>query len=301
MIRLRPRVSENSENAMKPDYLLILGTLMTAAFWSATSAATITVGGTNTIYGAGLLTAPDGGSLPPFMTVTARPGQTVLFTSVTGQVTSGFAFGPDGEGAATFATAMDNYAGLSGIRADRAFFLAGVFLSDSVPQEPAPPTLDFRPTGLGRDFEGLSPLIGQTFFIGDGRVGEGGHGTLQAFAIPATATRLFLGIADGQFDGAAVFGQPGNYSDNGGAFTVGIVLRDDACPAELSIHVSQVDICWASCTNRMYQVQYRSSSTTNAWANLGLPVRGEGATNCLSDRVDPAQAPRIYQVLTLPQ
>jgi hypothetical protein len=210
-------------------------------------------------------------------------------------------FGPDGEGATTFATAMDSYAGLSGLRADRAFFLAGVFLSDLPPDPQAtPPALDFRASALGRDSASLSPVVAQTFYIGDGRVGEGGTGALQTFNVPDAATRLFLGIMDGQFDGSQVFGQPGNYYDNAGAFTVEIVVESDFCATQLSLHVSQVDLCWGTCTNRVYQVQYRSLATTNAWLNLGLPITGNGGVNCVSDHVDPSMPPRFYQVLILP-
>jgi hypothetical protein len=170
---------------------------------------TMIVAGASTIYGAGLLLPPGGGSLPPFMTFPAGPAQTVFFPSVAGQVASGYTFGPDGEGATAFGTAMDSYTGLSGIQADRAFFLAGVFLSDSSAQEPAPPALDFRSAGLGRDFDRLSPF-------------------------------------------------------------------------------------------RVYQVQYRSPFTTNTWVNLGSPIQGNGGTNCVSDPVDPTQAQRVYQIVTLP-
>jgi hypothetical protein len=183
------------------------------------------VAGTHTIYGAGLTSAPGGGDLPPVFNFSAGPGQTVSFSSVNGSVTSGpFSFGPDGQGSTIFTTAMDSFSGLSGIQADTSFFLVGVFLDGSSPSENAPLALDFRSVGLGRDFLSLAPEIAQTFYIGDGRIGENGIGAVQNFVVPSTATRLFLGIVDGEFDGSGVGGQPANYSDNGGSFTANLVL-----------------------------------------------------------------------------
>jgi hypothetical protein len=206
----------------------------TACVASPSFAAVLTVSGTDTIFGAGLGAPPGGGTLPPSYSFTAAAGQMLSFSSVVGTVNSGpFVFGPDGEGATTFTTSMASYLGLSGIRADVSFFLVGVFLDDSAPNGAAPPSLDFRSAGLGPDFSSLSPMIGQTFYIGDGRVGQGGAGMLQAFAVPPTATRLFLGIADGEFDGSSVSGQPANYFDNGGAFSVGFVVVPEPSSATL--------------------------------------------------------------------
>lgn len=171
--------------------------LVTAASCVASSAfaAVLTVSGMDTIFGAGLDEPPGGGALPSSYSFAAAPGQSVEFISVVGTVGSGgYRFGPDGEGTATFATAMDSHLGLSGILAGTSFFLVGVFLDDTAPNGAAPPSLDFRPGGLGPDFPSLSPLIGQTFYIGDGRTGQGGTGTLQTIAVPPTATRLFLGL-----------------------------------------------------------------------------------------------------------
>lgn len=71
--------------------------------------------------------------------------------------------------------------------------LVGVFLSDTLPNlSPPPPKLDFQAIGL--DFASLAPDIQQVFFIGDGRTSGG---VIQQFAIPGSATRLFLGTMDG--------------------------------------------------------------------------------------------------------
>lgn len=64
----------------------------------------------------------------------------------------------------------------------------------------------------------------------------------------------------------------------------------------VTIRVSQVEICWTSRLDRMYQVQYRSTFTTNLWTNLGAPVQGNGSTNCITDAVVPDQPQRYYRV-----
>ena len=65
----------------------------------------------------------------------------------------------------------------------------------------------------------------------------------------------------------------------------------------LTIRVSQVEICWNSVTNLLYQVQYRSDLTTNQWANLGPSFPGTGH-DCVTDAVSAEK--RFYRVILLP-
>jgi hypothetical protein len=92
--------------------------------------------------------------------------------------------------------------------------LVGVFLGPTRPDLAIgpfpPPALDFS---TDRDFETLSPLLQQPFFIGDGLTGDG---VRQQFFIPAEATRLYLGTMDIR-----------NWSDNDGQCRVGNVLASD--------------------------------------------------------------------------
>jgi hypothetical protein len=67
------------------------------------------------------------------------------------------------------------------------------------------------------------------------------------------------------------------------------------------LRTSEVEICWESFAGRMYQVQYRSALTTNAWTNLGDPIPGTGATICVADRVPADEPRRFYRVETLPE
>lgn len=96
--------------------------------------------------------------------------------------------------------------------------VVGVFLDAGQPDtEGAPPAdLDFS-SASSRDFSSLSPAVRQPFFIGDGLRADG-H-TPQDFIVPTGATRLFIGIMDGQ-----------QWSDNSGSFTTNI-----AYPAKITL------------------------------------------------------------------
>jgi hypothetical protein len=67
----------------------------------------------------------------------------------------------------------------------------------------------------------------------------------------------------------------------------------------VSASVACLDVCWDSLTNRLYQVQYRSTLTTNQWADLGNPVTGNGGTNCITDTVR-GELRRFYRVVETP-
>jgi len=185
-------------------------------------AADITVDAKANIFGAGHATPPapagfGAGILPPSIPITSTPALAITFGSITGSVTysdgtnspaSPF-FGP--EGSATFDTSLSAIGGLSSINGTGLFWLVGVFLDDSEPSDPAPAGLPPF-TETAKQFTSLSPGLRQIFFIGDGQQA----GSPQLFNVPAGATRLFLGFADG--DGGA--GQAGYYNDNQGALNV---------------------------------------------------------------------------------
>lgn len=102
--------------------------------------------------------------------------------------------------------------GISGLTAPNAGFLAGVFLS-ATPAASAPAALNF--TSGGTSFSSLSPLLQQSFFIGDGRTGNA-TGATQTFFVPTGATTLYLGFVDA----CGYSGPPSCYLDNAGSFTV---------------------------------------------------------------------------------
>ena len=67
-----------------------------------------------------------------------------------------------------------------------------------------------------------------------------------------------------------------------------------------TIRCSQVEVCWNSKTNKTYQVQYRSSLTTNLWTDFGTLQPGNGSTECVTDSVPAGQPHKFYRVVEQP-
>jgi len=175
------------------------------------------VPGTANIYGAGREQppAPAGGGagvLPPRWILPGAAHRVVTFPKITGRVSpinptednsaAGDRIGP---------TDVTSYRGISGIVHRRnGMFLVGVFLPDVELSDHAPKRLDF--TKLERRPGALSPQIGQTFLVGNGKG--------RSYHVPPGATRLYLGFADGYL----YAGAPGWYGNNGGALSVTVRL-----------------------------------------------------------------------------
>jgi hypothetical protein len=71
-------------------------------------------------------------------------------------------------------------------------------------------------------------------------------------------------------------------------------------PPRAYVRVGCVEVCWPSATNVLYQVQWRTSFSTNLWSNLGAPVAGTGREICVPDF--PHGTNRIYRVsIVLPE
>jgi len=186
---------------------------------------TLTISGRVNIFGAGK-TAPvvpggTSGILPPGFDFPVIPNQVLSFKSVTGAVECcggqrGFN-GPDG-GFNFAPTDIFSFDGISGMLHPRTLFLAGVFLDNTTPQDPAPPRLNFHGN---ENFTELSPQLRQTFFIGDGLTTAG---EVQKFKVPAVASRLFLGF----LDAAGFKGSPGAYDDNLGELVASFEIAQPA-------------------------------------------------------------------------
>lgn len=180
---------------MKKSLALIFSSLALAG----PAAADIAVPGTSDPWLAGMpagSTASSGDSAPgqsPVMVPVV--GGTTLSFAVTGLVSNGpccALVGPDGNGLTGHTTGDEN--GIANV-ASPINALVGVFLDDTAPNlTPTPGALDFSAGGLGTGFLSLSPGLKQVFFIGDGRTDSF---VVQAFHVPAGATRLYLGTMDG--------------------------------------------------------------------------------------------------------
>ncbi len=127
---------------------------------------------------------------------------------------------------AIFYMDMASSGGVSGLllyesesTARRVMFLSGVFTQGNIPQAPAPAILNFSSSfggsPIGTSFSQLSPLVNQSFYIGDGLTGTG-TGTAQSFMVPDGATHFYLGIVDGGY----FVGAPNYYDNNQGSFSV---------------------------------------------------------------------------------
>jgi hypothetical protein len=134
--------------------------------------------------------------------------------------------GPDGNTTTLNDTDIDSYLGVSGLTHPRTLPLLAVFLDGDEPEGPAPARLDFH--AIGSNFASLSPVLGQSFFVGDGWT-DGG--TQQQFEVPAGATRVFFGFADAGF----FTGEPGAYIDNEGAITGEVGFTMIPAPGSLAL------------------------------------------------------------------
>lgn len=171
----------------------------------------LTVQATADIYTAGqagLPSTPHPGGFAPSLSFLAGANPMVTFSVSTSSLACDFsvAFTADG-GCSGSNTQISSITGLSGITVNGSdMFLAGVFLDNLQPFAPAPADLQYNtvdPSSLTTGDVTFAPQIGQVFFIGDGFTGTGA-GQAQVFAVPTSATRLYLGFT-GNGAGAPIF------------------------------------------------------------------------------------------------
>jgi len=94
------------------------------------------------------------------------------------------------------------------------------------------------------------------------------------------------------------FTDPSGQPDFIGTFTLMVGPPNPGGP-KASVRVSQVEICFPSVIDRLYQVQYRAMLGAGAWNNLGSAVRATGASQCVQDSsLDPTR--RFYRIVELP-
>lgn len=68
-------------------------------------------------------------------------------------------------------------------------------------------------------------------------------------------------------------------------------------PPLATIRASQVEVCWNSQPNVVYQVQYRSALTPDVWTDLGDCIRSTSSTTCIYDPIVLGQPQRFYRVV----
>ena len=192
--------------------------LLIALALAASAQAPFTVEGKANIFAAGQAATTEG-EVPLEISFNPKSVEAVKFTGVGGVVSNGvWNGGPDGSVGNgepdVLGTMIESTNGLSSLVFLKRFaFLTGVFLGSSAPEPQAPAGLIFTNADT---FETLSPLVGQTFFVGDGLTGTG-SGAEQIFVVPQGATRLFLGVSDACI--VHTFSAPSCYGDNSGGFT----------------------------------------------------------------------------------
>lgn len=192
---------------------------------------TYTVSAMDNIFGAGLSTppAPGGGGAGTLPLQIAVTGSAYQFQYLSGTVTpdTSHNYSLDANGNPGF-TDITYPGSISAYYSDNQFGLVGVFLGSGGQSGPAPSTIDFTSTGIGVNFTTLAPQIGQLFFIGDG---SNSSNQTQTFDVPAGATQLYLGFADGvNFNGPV-----GQYQDNAGSLTMNVNAVPEPAPVALMI------------------------------------------------------------------
>ena len=73
----------------------------------------------------------------------------------------------------------------------------------------------------------------------------------------------------------------------------------EVLPPALSIRLSQVELCWQSCTNNSYQLQSRADVSGGVWQDEGTPMPGSGQIVCAKSDIVVGQPQRIYRISIL--
>ena len=169
-----------------------------------------------------------GGSVASPFNLNTGTNRILTFSSVTGTTTfdSVNSEGPDGAGQNSQVQAFQGISGISFTTGHGQ--LVGVFINGA-PAGFADGSSGSNAATLSYDTAAqalatYSPVLNQTFFIGDGLTGTG-SGAVQQFFVPTGATQLVLGFSDGQsFSG----NPPGAYNDNTGALTASFAVSGSA-------------------------------------------------------------------------
>ncbi|MFN0067693.1 MAG: hypothetical protein ACKVYV_08665 [Limisphaerales bacterium] len=89
----------------------------------------------------------------------------------------------------------------------------------------------------------------------------------------------------------------GNFPNPGLSPALAIERFGFGASSQLSIRASQVELCWDTATNYIYQLQYLEDMSTNGWLSFGSPMLGTGTRFCTNDSILVGQPRRFYQLL----
>jgi hypothetical protein len=208
----------------------------------------LVVPGTSNVFNAGQTVATGGATLPVEQDFVPVVGNVLTFTGpgiLLGQgITEGSAAisacaspvclttMPDGNNLGSQAPATSINSSTSTISqiqyTGNEMFLIGVFLGATLPVSQVASIGDYGTGAVVTPSDAVyTPLLGQTFFIGDGTTGNQ-SGAVQQFVVPVGATRLFLGFADAM----SFIGQSNMYNDNGGSLNVNLQIVPAASAPE---------------------------------------------------------------------
>ena len=129
------------------------------------------------------------------------------------------------------------------------------------------------------------------------------NGGRQDIQVPVTTPQgsggcFYFGVIDKASPFISVeFHNDGSYDDGFDFDDMTIAVPQQVLPPRLSIRLSQVELCWDTTSNEVYQLQYRSSLTTNAWLPFGSTVTGNGLRYCTNDTILIGQPQRFYQLV----
>lgn len=110
--------------------------------------------------------------------------------------------------------------------------------------------------------------------------------------LPSTEYDLRAALEDLQV--LDIAGEYGYGADTGDLDNVALVAGS-TCPTAM-IRVSEVEICWLSASNAIYQIDFRSDLTTNTWVPLFTNIQGSGEEMCVYDEIGRGVPQRFYRV-----
>jgi hypothetical protein len=281
---------------MKTTSTKILMIVLTVACARVASAIDVSVDAQCNIYGAGHTPPNDaptvgsngGGVAPVMVSLTALGNPTTLQFTATGSVSYCPGCGANGPDGADFLTAAPSYNGISGITNFPARSLLAVFTSDTEPANPAPSPLDFAL--IGTNYATLAPQLRQIFYLGDGLTATN---TAQVISVPAGATKVYLGLVDGD----SYEDTPDAYDDNSGAFSVTVISASLALGIEYSTGKPGISIFGpVGSSNR---IEYVTALPATNWIPLTNIVL-TGNPTFLYDTSSSGDRARFYRALQWP-